>query len=289
MQASLFGGCRSDGSRTVVSQDEPISTCFFGQSSFCNPTIVQAVCCVKLKSSLPLSVVCALGCGFQTGTGAVYNVVKPIARQTRSLAIFGMGGVGCAAIMMAGHLARQAGSVLENIIAVDINDARLDLAKELGATHTVNSTKVNIEGVLNEITNGERIDAAIDCSGAIPVIQQMIKLLGPGGLAVTVGGTPAGASVAVEPTDMLIRAKTYRGCHQGNAYSKEVRVSQFPVLLYAPLTKSSQFLPLLVDLYEQGEFPIQKLQKTFKAADINVAAEEMAKGNVVKPILLWDT
>lgn len=205
-----------------MSQAESISTCFFGQSSFCNPAIAQEVCCVKVDAKLPLSVMCALGCGFQTGAGAVFNVVKPVTRGTRSLVVFGVGGVGCAAIMMAHYLAKQDGSQLKSTIAVDVNDQRLSLAKELGATHAINSTKTSLNDILNEITAGEQVDAAIDCTGIISVIEQMIKLVGPGGLAITIGGPPPGSTAAIDVFGLLIKAVSYRGCHQGNAYSREV-------------------------------------------------------------------
>lgn len=285
--ASNFGGCRPDGSRTVMSQGEPISTCFFGQSSFCNPTIVQEVCCVKVDGKLPLSVVCALGCGFQTGAGAVCNVVKPVARGIRSLAVFGVGGVGCAAIMMARYLAKQTGSQLKTIIAIDVNEQRLDLAKELGATHAIDSTKANLNEVLDEITVGEQADAAVDCTGVVSVIEQMIKLIGPGGLAVTIGGPPPGSTAAVDVFGLLIKAASYRGCHQGNAYSREVS-ARAPHATSPSWTDLAQFIPMLASLYEQGELPLEKLQKTFKASDINLATEQMSKGLVIKPVLLWD-
>ncbi len=118
-----------------------MSTCFFGQSSFCNPAVVQEASCVKVDKKLPLTVVCALGCGFQTGAGSVYNVVKPLERNLRHIAVFGIGGVGCAAIMAAHHIANSKGSSSFDIVAIDVNDSRLELARELGATHVINSGK----------------------------------------------------------------------------------------------------------------------------------------------------
>jgi aryl-alcohol dehydrogenase len=71
------------------------------------------------------------------------------------------------------------------------------------------------------IMNKEGVDAAIDCTGALPVINEMIELLGSGGVAVTVGGPPPGTEASIDVFDMLIKCKTYSGCHQGNAYSKD--------------------------------------------------------------------
>ncbi|KAK9427721.1 chaperonin 10-like protein [Lipomyces doorenjongii] len=268
-QKQNFGGMRPDGSQTIVTASEPISTCFFGQSSFCNPTVVQEASCVKIDKSLPLSVVCALGCGFQTGAGSVYNVVKPLERKVRHIAIFGVGGVGCAAIMAAHHLANSDPTSSFDIIAVDVNDSRLELAQALGATHIINPNQKTVRDDVMEITGGEGVDATVDCTASLTVINEMIGLVGVGGIAVTVGGPAPGTKASVDVFDMLIKCKTYCGCHQGNAYSKT-------------------FIPWLTELYAQGQFPLEKMQKTYAARDINAACKDMLSGIVLKPVLLWD-
>ncbi|KAL1303120.1 hypothetical protein AAFC00_006554 [Neodothiora populina] len=282
MFAYNFGGQRQDGSTPIkrgkssadgdaalAKEGESLNSNFFGQSSFCNPAIVQSASLVKIDKSLPLDVVCAMGCGFQTGAGSVFNVIKPVENKVRSLAIFGAGGVGFAAIMAAVHLSDKAQDILSTIIAIDIADERLELTKKLGVTHTVNSAKEDLKARINEITDGEGLDAAVDCTGVIPVVADMIALVGPGGLAVTVGGPPPGKTVAVDVFGMLTAAKTYRGCHQGNAYSKE-------------------FIPFLAKLYQEGRLPVEKLQRKYPVADFKDALEDMIKGRVVKPILVWD-
>lgn len=224
MHARNFGGQRPDGSQTVHFESGPLHSCFFGQSSFCNPAVVQAASCVKIRADLPLSVVCALGCGFQTGAGSVFNVIKPVQRKIRYLAVFGAGGVGLAAIMAAHLLRNENPGVLEAIIVVDVQEARLGLAKQLGATHIINSRTDDLRKRVAEITNDASLDAAVDCTGVIAVVNDMISLIGPGGLAVTVGGPTPGLTASVDVFDMLIGAKTYRGCHQGNAYAKTVSI-----------------------------------------------------------------
>ncbi|GLA29030.1 NAD/NADP dependent alcohol dehydrogenase [Aspergillus niger] len=272
IRARNFGSQRPDGSQTVISDDGlegTISTCFFGQSSFCNPAVVQEACCVKVDKELPLSVLCSFGCGFQTGTGSIFNVVRPIERQARSLLVFGLGSVGAAAIMAAKVQAEDCPGVLDTIIAVDVVDEKLSIAVELGATHVINSAKEDLERRVAEITHGQGIDAAIDCTGVISVVNSMVSLVGAGGVAVTVGGPPAGLKASIDVFDMLINCKTYIGCHQGNAYSKT-------------------FIPLMIDLYRKGRLPLDKLQKTYKVTDINLAVTDMKAGRVWKPVLLWD-
>lgn len=297
-QKMNFGGSRKDGSKTIVkpSEAEGVSTCFFGQSSFCNPTVAQQASCVKVDKDLPLSVVCALGCGFQTGSGSVYNVVKPLERKCKHLAIFGIGGVGCAAIMAANHLATSTSTSTSTsdspfkIIAVDINDTRLELAKELGATDVINPNKESTREAIMRATDGEGVDAAIDCTGSMPVINEMLELIGPGGMAVTVGGPPPGSKVSIDVFDMLIKCKTYRGCHQGNAYSKTVSLNsqEYEIMSLYPLMGCAQFIPWLANLYSKGQFPLEKLQKRYQARDINQACQDMIEGKVLKPILVWD-
>ena len=94
-----FGAQRIDQTKTIKWKGNPISSRFFGQSSFLNPAIVRAGSCVKVASSLDLSVACSLGCGIQTGAGAIFNVVKPVEKKANSLVIFGLGAVGIAALM----------------------------------------------------------------------------------------------------------------------------------------------------------------------------------------------
>ncbi len=217
-----FGGQREDGSKTITREGKPVSSCFFGQSSFCNPAVVQANSCVKVDSSLDLAVVCSLGCGIQTGAGSIFNVVQPVEKDVRSLGIFGLGAVGCAAVMAAHILSKDNPTVLSHIIAVDVNEGRLKLAKELGATHTINSANEDVMARLMQLSEQEGLDAAVDCSGVLSVINSMIDSIGSGGIAVTVGnpGNESKASAPILP--FIIGAKTYCASHQGNADSKSV-------------------------------------------------------------------
>jgi aryl-alcohol dehydrogenase len=229
MHARNFGPSLSDRSSTTLTSSsstlfEKKSTDFFGQSSFCNPTTVQSSSCVKISKELDLKVVCALGCGFQKGAWGVFNVVKPVQRKVRNLAISRVGAVGCAAIMVAHHLSSrtQEPGILDKIIAIDLNKSRIEHAKELDTMHTICGSEEDVENCLKEMTQGEGVDAAIDCTGVISVVEKMVECVGVGGLAVTVGGPSLRLEVYVDVFGMLIGCKTYRGCRQGNAYSKEV-------------------------------------------------------------------
>ena len=242
---------------------------------------------MKVDKSLPLEALAPLGCGAQTGAGSVFHVVKPVENETRSLVIFGIGGVGSAALMAAHILATDYPGVLSTIIAVDLTDSRLELAKQLGATHVINPSKVKsvIDTVIG-ITGGEGADAAVDCTGAISVINDMFYLVGSGGTAITLGVPASGLKASVEVSSFVKGCKTYRASHQGNSYSKEVCLMHGS--RFRPLADLAQFLPFLADLYMKGRLPLDLVQKQYRAADINQAVKEMSEGSVVKPVLLWD-
>lgn len=217
-----FGVQRKDGSQTIQWNGKPVSSCFFGQSSFCNPSIVQAASCVKIEKSLDLSVMASMGCGIQTGAGAVLNVVKPVERDVESLAIFGVGAAGSAALMMAKVIAEDNPGKLTKIIVVDVDKGRLELAKEFGATHCINPKTDDVKSSIMKLTNGEGVDAAVDCSGVLSVINSMIEVIGSGGIAVTVGNPPNGSKASVDIFPFILGSKTYCASHQGNSYSKSV-------------------------------------------------------------------
>src|SRR5207237_6752066 len=120
------GGRRADGSTPMSRDGAPVYSCFFQQSSFATFALAPAKDVVKIRRDAPVDMLGPLGCGLQTGAGAVLNVMRPAAGQ--SIAVYGVGGVGLAGLMAAGI----AGCC--PIIAIDRLPSRLALARELGAT-----------------------------------------------------------------------------------------------------------------------------------------------------------
>lgn len=224
MEKRNFSCARPDGSCPLQWEEREVHGCFFGQSSFANPAVVQESSCVAVDPSLPLEILAPLGCGLQTGSGTVFNIVKPVENETRSLVIFGLGGVGCAAVMAASYLAKQNPGVLDVIIAVDLKAERLELARQLGATHTINGQEhqSDLVGEIRRLTGGVGVDAAIDCSGALSVINDMIVALAPCGRAVTVGAPPLTSKMSIEVFPFINACKSYRGSHQGDSVSRKV-------------------------------------------------------------------
>lgn len=211
-----FGGSRLDGTKTFSLDGVDINSAYFGQSSFAARSIVQGACAVKVPSTVPLDILCCLGCGIQTGAGTVLNVLKPAVGS--SVAVFGVGSVGLAAIMAAANC-----SPATKIIAIDIVDSRLELAVELGATHTINSKGKDVVELIKAVTDGEGVDGALDATGSIAVIEAMIAAAANNGTVATVGGAPLGKTISIEPASWISRNVSYTGSCQGSSVPQRVR------------------------------------------------------------------
>lgn len=254
-----FGGHRPDGSTSFSHNGESVSSHFFGQSSFSNYSNVPVNSIVKVPKSAPLEIMAPLGCGIQTGAGAVLNSLQPEAGS--SFVVFGAGAVGLSALMAA---------VIANcttIIAVDVHDSRLDFATELGATHVVNAAKENVVERIKEITGGGA-NYALDTTGVPAVFTQMTESLAPRGHAVLVGAAALGTYANFDIGSLLPMGITVTMVIEGDSVP-------------------SQFIPKLVDLYEKGLFPFDKLIKKYPFAEINTAFEDSASGGTLKPVVVF--
>ena len=217
MRQMNFLGARRDGTKTFSLLDgQEISSHFFGQSSFAQKAVVRGVSAVKVDKDLPLDVLCSLGCGMQTGAGTVLNVLKPLVGT--SLVVFGAGAVGMAGIMAA----RLTPAV--KIIAVDILDAKLEFARDMGATHTINSTTCDVVSEIRALTGGLGVHAGFDATGQIKAIRDMIDCAAPGATVVTVGAPRLGLTLDIEPGTWLAKGVSYMGAHQGSSVPSEVLV-----------------------------------------------------------------
>ncbi|MCI1591485.1 NAD(P)-dependent alcohol dehydrogenase [Heyndrickxia oleronia] len=249
-----FGGINDDHTHRLSQNGKELST-FFGQSSFGTFAISHERNVVKVDKEVDLALLGPLGCGIQTGAGTVLNKLQPTFGT--SIAIFGTGAVGLSAIMAAKIVG------CKNIIAIDVHDNRLELAKELGATHTLNGTKVDVVNEIKAITNGGT-EFSIDTTGVPPVVRQSLHALRPLGIAAIVGVTPE-MSIDVH-NDLMAEGKTMMGVIEGDAVAKI-------------------FIPQLVDYYKRGLFPFDKLVKFYDFDQINEAFAASKSGEVIKPIL----
>ena len=252
-----FGGAREDGSTATHDKQGAVHDHFFGQSSFGTYALAHERNVVKVPADAPLELLGPLGCGIQTGAGAVINGLK--VRPGSSFAAFGGGAVGLSAVMAA----RVAGAT--TIIAADVVPSRLALAEELGATHTVNSKETDPVEAVRKITGGGA-DFSLESSGRPAVLRQAIDALAIKGVCGIVGAPALGTEASFDVNGVMTTGKRIIGIIEGDSV---------PDL----------FIPSLVELYQQGRFPFDRLVKFYSPDQINQAAEDSEKGITIKPIV----
>ncbi|CDO04720.1 Aryl-alcohol dehydrogenase [Oceanobacillus picturae] len=249
-----FGGKMPDGTNRLYQGDQEVST-FFGQSTFGTYAVSHERNVVKVDKDVDLNLLGPLGCGIQTGAGTVINKLQPEFGST--IAIFGCGAVGLSAIMGAKLIG------CSKIIAVDIHDSRLELAKELGATHVINGSEVETLEEIRKITDGG-VNYAVETTGVSPVVVQSVQSLRSLGTVAVVGAT--GEVTLNVQLDLL---------NEGRSIVSVVEGDSIPQL----------FIPKLIEYYKNGQFPFDKLVKFYELEEINQAFEDSGKGTTIKPIL----
>jgi aryl-alcohol dehydrogenase len=252
-----MGGTRTDGSTLLSRNGAPVYSAYFQQSSFGTFALTQARWTVKVPNDAPLELLGPLACSGQTGAGAVLNVAKPDPGD--SIVVFGVGAVGLSALLAA----KIAGCA--PIIAVDVHAHRLALARELGATHTIDhATCPDLAGEIRKIAGGG-VRHAVETSALPDVLRTGIEVLLPGGTCILLGSARKGTDASFE-MPFLQQGRVVRGVVQGDSMPGE-------------------FIPWLVGYIMDGRFPMEKMVTFYELADINRAAEESSSGKTIKPIL----
>ena len=258
----FFDGSYKDGTKRYKTLDGEDISSFFGQGAFSTHVVVDARNAVKVDvTDDQLKYLCSLGCGVQTGAGAVLNTADPEPGST--LAVFGCGGVGMAAIMGA----KIAGC--SKIIAVDVVPSRLEMAKELGATDVVNGKEVNAVEEIKRITNGG-VNYAIESSGVPALSLQALSSCRRLGKCVLVSVTgDATVPVALEPM-LMNPSVTLCGITEGGS-------------------NPQTFIPKLVKFFIEGKLPVDKLVSFYDFTDEGIAQafEDSHTGKTIKPILTF--
>ena len=253
-----FFGRLADGSTRLHTKDGQELSCFFGQSAFAEYAVANQSQVAVVDPDVDIRLLGPLGCGFLTGFGTVINVFKAGFGDT--IAIYGVGGVGLAAVMAA----RIAGC--QRIIAVGRHREKLDLALEVGATDVVNSKETDPVEAVRAITGGKGTTYAFDTSGKASVIRQAINASSAYATICTVAMSPDTLEIAIEQ-DIMGPGRKIMGSTEGDAVCKS-------------------FIPKMVDYYKQGRFPFDKLTKFYDFQDIEQAFQDSLDGKVVKPIVV---
>jgi aryl-alcohol dehydrogenase len=256
---NLIGGRRADGTSTISRAGQPLGGHFFGQSSFAERALVDERSLVRVDPNVQLESIAPLGCGVQTGVGAVWNVLKP--RAGSSLVVLGAGAVGLSAVMAA------ALTPATTVIAVDKVAERLELAGELGATHTVNAGETDVAEAILALTGGRGADGVVETTGSVAVLRKGADALAPRGTLVVVGAPPFGTEVALD-VNALLPGKKIVGLTLGDS---ETQTS----------------IPALVELVRDGRLPLHRLISHYPFADIEQAVRDMNAGKTIKPVLTF--
>lgn len=247
-------GRRVDFTTGVVDADgADVASRWFGQSSFATHALATARNVVVVDKALPLEKLGPLGCGIQTGAGSV--LVALDVQPGTSVVVFGAGAVGLAAIMAA--VVAEA----TTIIAVDLHQHRLELATELGATHVIDGAATDVVPQILAATGGGA-SYALDTTGVPGVMLNALAALRLGGVAGFVG---------IQSGDLVLDGsalvgKTAIGILEGNA-------------------DPQSFIPRMIELWQAGRFPFDRLIEEFPLSAINEAEQASLSGRVVKPVL----
>ena len=255
---NLFGGARPDGTATIRRNGTEVHGHFFGQSSLATRAIAPARSVVSVPKDVDLALLGPLACGVQTGVQSVLNVLRPTPGST--LAVYGAGAVGLSALLAARNVSAATTYV------VDINAHRLTIAEQLGAAATIDSSKRDPVEVLRELTDGAGVDNALETSGIPSVLRQAVDSLAPLGSAGVIGAPPLGTEVGLHVLDFIAKGIRVVGINQGNAIPHES-------------------IPAMVELFRQGRLPFDQLLTFYELANITQAVEDMASGQVIKPVI----
>lgn len=259
IRATQGKGLMPDGTTRFYKDGEPIYH-YMGCSTFSEYTVLPEISLAKVNKDAPLEEVCLLGCGVTTGIGAVMNTAK--VEEGATVAIFGLGGIGLSAVIGA-TMAKAS-----RIIAIDINESKFDLAKQLGATECINPKNYDkpIQDVIVELTDGG-VDYSFECIGNVDIMRSALECCHKGwGESVIIGVAGAGQEISTRPFQ-LVTGRVWRGSAFGGV-------------------KGRTELPEYVERYMAGEFKLSDfITHTMGLEDINKAFDLMHEGKSIRSVI----
>jgi Zn-dependent alcohol dehydrogenase len=234
---------------------------FLTVSSFAEYAVVAEANLTPVDRAMPLDCAALIGCAVLTGFGAVHNTAK-VKRGDR-VAVFGCGGVGLSAIQGA----RVAGA--DQIIAVDIQPTKLELAKTVGATHAIDATHTQVPEAVRHATDDKGVDHAFEAAGRSETIEQAWQSLAVGGMVTVIGTLKTGSKLTLD-ADPLIEEKRISGCYLGSS-------------------SPARDIPSLVRLYLEGELRLDELvSRRIGLADLNDAFDRLRAGTEARQVVVLD-
>ncbi len=232
-----------------------------GVSCFAEQCVVSRKSCVKIDAPLTPAEAALFGCAVLTGVGAVINTARVQAGS--SVAVLGLGGVGFSSLLAA------VASGAREVVALDLSDDKLALARELGATATVNARDADAAEQVRALTRGG-VDYAFEMAGAIPALELAWKITRRGGSTVTAGLPNPDRRFQLPPVQMVAEERTLRGSYIGSAVP-------------------ARDIPRYVDLYRRGKLPVDRLMgEQLALDDINRGLDRLATGQAMRDVVLFD-
>ncbi|MBL8643742.1 MAG: zinc-dependent alcohol dehydrogenase family protein [Rhodospirillaceae bacterium] len=257
---SNTAGTLVSGERRLSKGSAPINH-HLGVSAFADHAVVSRNSLVKVDKSLSFEEAALFGCAVITGVGAVLNTSR--VKAGSRVAVIGLGGVGLNSVL--GALAVGA----RQVIAVDLRDDKLHLAKQLGATHTFNASDPDIAAKIREVTKGG-VEYAFEMAGSIPALELAWKITRRGGETVTGGLPHPQKTMAFSPTQLVGEERTIKGSYLGSCV---------PV----------RDIPAYIELYRSGKLPVDRLMSDrIKLENINEAFDRLAAGATVRQVVVFD-
>ncbi|MFI3256424.1 MAG: S-(hydroxymethyl)glutathione dehydrogenase/class III alcohol dehydrogenase [Psittacicella sp.] len=257
IRATQGKGLMPDGTTRFYQDGNPIYH-YMGCSTFSEYTVMPEIALAKVDSSTP-NQACLLGCGVTTGVGAVENTAK--VEKGSTVAVFGLGAIGLAAITGA-KLAKA-----KQIIAIDINEDKFALAKELGATDFINPVKFDkpIQEVIVEMTNGG-VDYSFECIGNVDIMRQALECCHKGwGESIIIGVAPSGAEISTRPFQ-LVTGRVWKGTAFGGV-------------------KGRSQLPKYISMYLKGDIPLDKfITNKMSINDLNEGVNLLKAGATIRTL-----
>jgi alcohol dehydrogenase len=256
--ASNGAGTLLSGQRRLHLDGKPVNH-HVGVSCFAEHAVVSRRSCVKIDADLSHAEASLFGCAVLTGVGAVINTARVQAGTTA--AVLGLGGVGFSALLAA------IASGARQVVALDLSDAKLQLARELGATDTVNAGRADAADEVRALTRGG-VDFAFEMAGAIPAMDLAWRITRRGGSTISAGLPHPDKRFALPPVQMVAEERTLRGSYIGSAVP-------------------ARDIPRYIEMYQRGKLPVDRLMgERLALADINRGFDRLAAGQAMRDVVL---
>lgn len=241
---------------------------FFGQSSFSNWSIVREDSIINVSDTVhtreELQLLSPLGCGIQTGTGAIINAANAVPEDR--VVVLGLGGVGLSAVMGAKVVG------CKQIIGIDRHESRLKLAQELGATDVVKvdglDNLADVTEAVRDITGHLGSNITLDTTGVPALIAEGVRMTGFKGRVLQVGTAPETGTLSIAIHEFMVSGKQFMGVVEGDVNPQE-------------------YVPRMIQWVKDGSLPLQKIIKFYPAEDFERGIGDMQSGQTIKPVILW--